>query len=371
MILGREYYFICTSENRIGIGGRQQFSRVLISAFSTIVDSSLMVLELPVPSVGEVLKRLFGLMKYPSNLSKTLSSSQTPAHKISLIFNGSDYGVYYREIKMQIPNVEIITIFHNCETGFFFDQFKSRPSFRNIGITAKVLILEYLSLRYSSKSLFISGRDRESCSKILRDRAFQRNSYLINLAMPNPGLDETLQSECVDANLEPLPSSFFLLLGSDFFANIDGISWFLKNVAVHWVGDEIFVIVGRGMEHYRELFESCSHNVKVIGTVPSTSRWLRNSTALISPLMSGRGINTRVVEAMSHGVGVIGTPKSFEGVHFPADSGMSVVCDSHDFLGAMERYSSGRGGVDPARLMNYFRSYHSPLSLQLRLAEIL
>jgi glycosyltransferase involved in cell wall biosynthesis len=101
----------------------------------------------------------------------------------------------------------------------------------------------------------------------------------------------------------------------DYYANIDGVVWFTKEVLPlikKEIPDVQFYIVGSNPT--KEVIELSGNNgVTVTGFVPDTREYLRRATVAVVPLRIARGIQNKILEAMAMGLPVVATPQAFEG----------------------------------------------------------
>ena len=107
----------------------------------------------------------------------------------------------------------------------------------------------------------------------------------------------------------------------DYYANIDGVVWFTKEV-LPLIKKEIpnvrFYIVGSNPT--KEVIELSGNNgVTVTGYVPDTREYLRRATVVVVPLRIARGIQNKILEAMAMGIPVVATPRAFEGIEAKPD----------------------------------------------------
>jgi sugar transferase (PEP-CTERM/EpsH1 system associated) len=111
----------------------------------------------------------------------------------------------------------------------------------------------------------------------------------------------------------------------DYYANIDGVVWFTKEV-LPLIKKEIpnvqFYIVGSNPA--REVIELSGNNgATVTGYVPDTREYLNRATVVVVPLRIARGIQNKILEAMAMGIPVVATPQAFEGIE--AQPGRDLV----------------------------------------------
>jgi sugar transferase (PEP-CTERM/EpsH1 system associated) len=111
----------------------------------------------------------------------------------------------------------------------------------------------------------------------------------------------------------------------DYRPNIEAVCWFAKHV---WPGVRLahgaarFVIVGRDpAPAVRRLVSS--PGVEVTGTVADVRPYLHSASLAVAPLRIARGVQNKVLEAMSSGLAVVGSPEALEGIG--ARAGEEVV----------------------------------------------
>ena len=102
----------------------------------------------------------------------------------------------------------------------------------------------------------------------------------------------------------------------DYRPNADGVSWFVREV---WpalrreVPGITFTIVGRDpTPAVRRLAEA--PGVMVTGGVPDVRPYLAEATLAVVPLLTARGIQNKVLEAMAMGRAVVGSSGALEGL---------------------------------------------------------
>jgi len=111
----------------------------------------------------------------------------------------------------------------------------------------------------------------------------------------------------------------------DYLANIDGISWFCREV---WpevrrrVPEATLQVVGSNPGNtIRRLAEV--PGVEVVGPVPDVRPYVAAAAVSIAPLRVARGVQNKVLEAMAMGKPVVATPQALESID--AELGRAVV----------------------------------------------
>lgn len=102
----------------------------------------------------------------------------------------------------------------------------------------------------------------------------------------------------------------------DYWPNIDAVQWFAQAIFPEILARQPqarFVIVGaRPAAQVQALAQL--PGVSVTGTVPDIRPYLAHARCAVAPLRIARGIQNKVLEAMSMGIPVLATPQAFEGI---------------------------------------------------------
>jgi len=231
-----------------------------------------------------------------SSVSEIIYEIKKNNHQ-SIFFAGSNFGKAVKKIKRTFPQIEVFSFFHNCEYEFFKQRFKNHPSLKSFLVMFVNFIVEKQACKFSSKIIALNQRDLDNLSK-----HFTFNeSHIVPMA-----IDEEIQKA---QSLEPSMNDYLLFVGGDFYGNIEGINWFVKEVMPALEDD--LVIVGKGMEKFKEIFSSS--NIHVFGEQECLTSFYQKARLVIAPIFSGSGMKTKVAEALKFGKKIAGTPEAFIG----------------------------------------------------------
>ncbi len=113
----------------------------------------------------------------------------------------------------------------------------------------------------------------------------------------------------------------------DYWANVDAVKWFSEHVFPRVVKSHPtakFYIVGS--KPTKDVQGLANSNVIVTGAVPDVRPYIAHAWLAVAPLRIARGIQNKVLEAMSMAKYVVASSAAMEGI--PCDSTLSVsVCD--------------------------------------------
>lgn len=344
-------------------GGRSQLCKLNFLMLESIYGERLYLLELMhVPKIYSLKQRLKAFRGFIDGVTKDSISrviATIEKKSINQIFvDGSNFGRLVLEIKRRFPSVEVISFFHNVEARFFWGAFRSSLSPRTLAVAVANFYAERLSVRWSDKRICLNERD-----SLLLKRLYGRGSTHISaMALEDklPGGNGTFTSDTHE--------SFALFVGGKFYANQDGILWFVKYVVP--LLDIKVCVVGRGLESLRDELE-VPGKVEVIGGVGDLSIWYANAKFVIAPIFDGSGMKTKVAEALMHGKKIVGTPEAFSGYE-DIISQAGWVCETRDqFVSAITNASEEITESFDMGLRRVYEERYSMAAATLRMKKIL
>ena len=113
----------------------------------------------------------------------------------------------------------------------------------------------------------------------------------------------------------------------DYFANIDGMFWFADEIfplIQKKVKDiKLYIVGGNPPQTIKDLEKRS--NIIVTGYVKDVRDYCNKSTVFIVPLRIARGIQNKVLEAMSMGLPIVSTPQAFQGIQGEPDRDLIVA----------------------------------------------
>jgi glycosyltransferase involved in cell wall biosynthesis len=274
-----------------------------------------------------------------------------------VFLDGSNLGALARAIRRERPRVRIITFCHNVETSFFLGALRYSRTPRATAILLTHAMAERAAVRSSDVLICLSHRD----GRIMRRIHGRAPDIVLPLA-----ITDSYRSAQHVSDVPVTPYALFV--GGGFYANIDGIRWYLRKVAAD--SGLQTVIVGRGLDGLSDLCRGRS-DVLLVGEVDDLAPWYRAAHVVIAPILSGSGMKTKVAEALMHGKHVIGTPEAFSGYDDAIGATAFMGKDAESF-GKAVRNAAARElpAFDPAMRALYDR-FHSFTAARDRMAEAL
>lgn len=210
----------------------------------------------------------------------------------------SFYGKLCYKLRKEFPNLMIITFYHNIEKHY------AREYVRTSGVAHYPFYIlasynECLTIKNSNLNFVLNERDAQLMKTLY---GVESDFYL-----PVSYEDVFDKTKISTISNDPVK---ILFVGTAFFGNLPGVEFFIKDV-MPYINAEL-IIVGKGMDQYKEKFE-ISSNIKVYGYVEDLSALYYNSSLVIAPIFSGGGMKTKIAEALMYGKTIVGTKEAFEG----------------------------------------------------------
>lgn len=343
-------------------GGREMLSKLNHDALASILGERLVVFELPPARPRrprDILNTFCGHIDGLTAQTIDAAIERIQREDVRQVFiDGSNLGGFVAALKARLKQVEVISFFHNVEARFFWGALAATRTPRALAVLLANFLAERKAARLSDKRICLSERD----STLLKRLYGKGATHIAPMA-----LDDQFTAQAVDPNA-PDTAPFALFVGGNFYANRDGISWFVRHVARRI--DIKICIVGKGMENLRAQLE-IPGRVEVIGPVESLGEWYRRARFVIAPIFDGSGMKTKVAEALMFGKKVVGTPEAFSGFEALLPQAGWVCRDADEFVVAMKAADrTTQDSFDP-RLREIYLRHHSLAAARERLRAIL
>lgn len=222
-------------------------------------------------------------------------------HDISIVFiSNSLFSCFAVEIKKKFPDVVILSFFHNVEYIYAKEEYKAEKSIRHWVLSRLAYEYEKKMIKNVDHVIVLNNRDARELKRIYNRMA----DFILPTSFEDKFGNISTNEERKEACLR------LLFVGSNFFANIHGIGWFV-DLVMPYVRNAVLYIVGKGMESERTRLEK--ENVQVIGTVDSLDEWYGKADVIVSPIFLGSGMKTKTAESLMFGKPILGTREAFEG----------------------------------------------------------
>lgn len=228
------------------------------------------------------------------------------------------FGDLVRYLKVTFPHIKVYVFFHNVEYSYYKQLFAKSYNFKNRLLCNYVKIIENKSTKYSDIRIALNDRDSKQMENLY--------GYKANFIFP------TTLDPIINSNKEYHINNKLKLLfvGSNFFANINGIKWFLNNVFPYVHGVEL-TIVGKDIKSNLIGFEN--DNITILENVVSLNQYYYDSNVVILPIFEGSGMKTKTAEALKFSMPILATKEALEGFDNLEVDQLGFVCNNaSDFI---------------------------------------
>ena len=188
-------------------------------------------------------------------------------------------------------------------------------------------------------SLFVSPDE----AQLFRDRQPSQEQAKVHGLLN--GVDVDFFNPSAQFSVEPLvpKQPFIVFTGAmDYWANIDAVLWFVEQVWPFIIQEQpeiIFCVVG-GNPSSEILALANRKNIVVTGRVEDIRPFIAESSCVVAPLQIARGIQNKVLEAMSLNKPVVVTSMAMEGINAETSNWIKIENEAKAFaLSCMSFFS--------------------------------
>jgi len=247
----------------------------------------------------------------------------------ALVFSGA-----MAQYTNALPGLRTLVDFVDVDSAKWTQYAQSRrwPSswlYRREG--ERLLAFESDVARRSERSFFVTSAEVELFGRLAPECAGKIE------AMGN-GVDSDYFSPRHDLP-SPYPAGEIPIVftgAMDYWPNIDAVSWFasdmLPRLRSRWPGLRFYVVGMRPAPAVQRLAEA---GVAVTGTVPDVRPYLRHAAVVVAPLRVARGVQNKVLEAMSMGRPVVISTACANGIDAVLGRDCEAAADAEAFIASI------------------------------------
>jgi len=235
----------------------------------------------------------------------------------------SFFGRIARDIRNKFPDIKVITFFHNIELHYAKEYMRIK-GLKTLPFLLTTKYWEKICVDNSDYLITLNARD----SRLL-ELYYGRYS---NIILPTSFQDKYDESKriLIENKNKDLPIDY-LFVGTSFFANVQGVQWFINNVMPH--ADGHFWVIGNGMD--KIAFSNVTDKIHILGYVESLEDYYYSARMIISPIFSGAGMKTKTAEALMYGKRILGSKEAYEG--YEVCDTMHECNTSEEFIQVIKR----------------------------------
>ena len=345
----RKILFISNEIKVENIGGREKLTKLNFKLLKEIFKKNFFFYSLKkkkIKNFFDILLAVTGNIDGVTNKKILEINKIIKKNNIKYIFlDGSNLGKISR--KLYSKNVKIITFCHNVESNFFLQKFKIFKNLRNFYIFFVNYVSEFQATLFSDYFIFLNKRDQKMMINYYSKKI---NSFIIPMSMSD---EFKHHKNKINKN------KFVIFAGSNFYANINGIRWYIDNV-VPFINIKTYFI-GKNLKQV-----NFTRNSKIIfkGYVKNLSAWYKKSLFVVAPILDGSGMKTKVAESLMHGKFIIGSKEAFVGYEkFENKIGKKCVSEK-DFINTINIFSKKKHFNYSPNLRKIYIKNYSDLSMK-------
>ena len=357
----KKYLLITNEIEKNPKGGRELLCKLNYDILSNLFEDELKIIELKKKcdtKTNKIKDTLQGNIDgINSNTIKIILQDINKENIIKIFIDGSNLGAIVVKIKKNYPSIEIITYFHNVEARFFWGLLKKRKNIKSLGVLLANYLAEKSAVKYSDNIICLSSRD----SNLLYRIYGRKSNYISPISLEDKFYSKNKEYSLYNAR------NYALFVGSNFYANVEGIRWFITKV-VPFINIPVY-IVGNGFD---ELFNELSipKKVIVVGAVDNLNDWYHNSKFVIAPIFDGSGMKTKVAEALMFGKKVIGTKEAFVGYEDELQKVGWLCNSSQEFIETINHAERNITSLFDSNIRTIYENKYSYTSMRDRYIEI-
>ncbi len=260
----------------------------------------------------------------PADLDKELRSGRVRTLLVNHIY-ALQFGLRLKaRLKEFGQAVPLVLVTHDVQAHILLDNDIKNPFTRELDSLDELLATEIAALKAADVLVHVSAEDK---------RFFET-------AIPNtPHILALPTSEDLSNMEHPFPADSrkdLLFVGSNHIGNYHALEWFFSRVKP-WLGLSplSMLILGNINElvqnRDRRFHDQISHHL--VGSAVETLPYYLMSTCVIIPMVGGRGVSIKTVEAAAIGRPIVGTRFAYRGLPEEAlkIAGLKICDDPRDF----------------------------------------
>lgn len=331
--------------------GRERLTEVNRRALRRILGSRLVEEEVTrnVKSClnKQTLRSLFGWLDGLTPERANAIATRARAVNAEIVYiEGSNYGRLAAVLKAALPDVQIVTAYHNVEARFFWGAAMHAKSARSAAVMAANYLAERAAARSSDVNVLLTEYDCTTLEQMYGAVAVTVAPLCIS--EPTGHVSLNLHNDGSEPSV--------LFVGGGFYANEQSIRWICEVLAPHL--SVRINIVGHGLASIGAKLLVPS-NVTIASNVERLDPWYHNALCVIAPVFDGSGMKTKIAEALMHGRPVLGSAQAFRGYESTIGE-IGIVCEEvNDYVRAIASLHAGNRVYNPSTLRSIYQECFS------------
>ncbi|MCL6414681.1 TIGR03087 family PEP-CTERM/XrtA system glycosyltransferase [Aestuariirhabdus sp. Z084] len=269
-------------------------------------------------------------MVYQSNLMSQAVSSEFDQGASAVIAFSSSMGQYLPESSGVVKQV---VDFVDVDSLKWHDYAHKKPFYLTWLYRREADLLSKLEIRLFQEgaiSTFVTNSERDLFLKMLTGSTDR-------VKVVGNGVDTAFFDPCIEYQSPyqalglGVDQSICFVGAMDYYANEDAVMWFASNVLpliLSKYPNCTFFIVGRNPSKRLQQFARFTPGVLVTGAVSDVRPYLQYCSLVVAPLRIARGMQNKILEALSMNKHVVASSEAAQGVDIDSTSNCLYACET-------------------------------------------
>lgn len=237
-------------------------------------------------------------------------------------FNGSIYGNYVKLLSEK--KVKTIVFYHNVEAVFYHQKYRSSKLMKDYFMYLYIKNNEKISTKYADFIITLNERD----SRDLQELYGRNADCCLPISYPSADIRKIQLAG---------RKGYFLFVGGNFYANIEGITDFIYHVLPS-IDIKLWVVGTCCKALSQNPHITSNPKVLLKGFLENIEEVYVDAKAVVCPIYSGSGMKTKTVEALKYGKNVFATPEALEGISADFNKVGGICKNSSEFISAIRSW---------------------------------
>lgn len=240
--------------------------------------------------------------------------------------------------RLKIP---IICFYHNIESIFYSSKASNSKALQDKVFANYIRKIENKTSKLANFHILLNERDASEAERLYDIKT----DLILPTSFPTIEKSNLLSTDSQD--------SYLLFVGSNFWANIEGLQYFFEKITPFI--DTKVKIVGSICDSFRD--QQLPDKVTLEGRVDDLNQYYLNAAAVISPILSGSGTKTKTIEALRFGKTIIGSPEALMGVPSKFYSCIGSLCvNDQEYIQAIKQLPNQKFNESSYDIFNKYYS---------------
>jgi polysaccharide biosynthesis protein PslH len=260
-------------------------------------------------------------------------------HQLAHLLQGSRFDIIQLESLFVVPYLDTIRAHSDARVLLRSHNAEFRIWEQRAANTRNPLLKAWISLLARRLKTYEASRLNEYDAIIAISHEDAETFRNLGCAIPIHVTPFGVQlEEYTYPNPEKAPLSICFIGSLDWKPNLEGLLWFIENcwpLLLERIPDLRLRVAGKNMPPWLKRMNV--PGTEMLGEVPSSPEFIRDSALMIVPLLSGSGMRVKIIEAMALGRPVISTRLGAEGIRYTPGENLLTADTAQEFVERIEK----------------------------------